>query len=181
MAHIDLDSTLVIIASGLSQIPDVRHEHEGGMNYYRLNDHKIFARLVGLTDQTIFPLMSRDWQIKVDSKDSAKFVCHTLSGLKVSNEPLFAISQDIEGFVFVETQITKHIEPDAVITDTDQRSIGRFHDLFTNIAVKSAHHTGVGTMWVNKPEVLGGNTKTLPLTQMYHIGLDTLVSSDMRA
>jgi len=44
--------TLVLMASGLSQVPYTDKEEQGGMNYYRLIDHKKFAQKIGLNCQT---------------------------------------------------------------------------------------------------------------------------------
>jgi hypothetical protein len=166
--------TLVLIVSGLSQVPFNLKESEGGMNYYRLNDHKQFAQSIGLRGE-VFPMMSRDWQYKYTSEKEREVVLSILGNMTVNNDPLFLISENTEGYIYIETAYTKGNTSEAKIYKSGE-SIGNFNDYFTNIAVKSGHHTGLGNLWISDPDaILIPNGAHIPLTSVFHIGLNALV------
>lgn len=164
--------TLVLIASGLSQVPYTDKEEQGGMNYYRLIDHKRFASKIGLSneaDYEIFPLMSRDWQIKYSSKTAREQALSILNNLKIKGEQLFNIRENLEGYIFVETNFTKGIDKGDLIVDNQGDKVAVFLEEFTNIAIKSGHHTGIGNLWVSDKNIkdycFG---KKIELTDLYH-------------
>lgn len=173
MKDVNLDDTLVLIASGLSQISDTRYEHQGGMNYYRLLDHKKFAAAIGLSPDVVFPLMSRDWQLRVKADVKAQ-VRAQLDSFRVGKDKLFSVSEDTEGYIFVETEVTKIISDSEVVYRGD-KEFGIFGDLFTRSAVKSGQHTGIGILWASKDLASMGIEKTTPLTKIFDIPVQCLV------
>lgn len=171
------EDTLVIVASGLSQVPYTEKEAEGGMNYYRLNDHTAFAEKLGLTgdDFSIFPLMSRDWQIKYNSDAARQKALYVLNDLTINGEQLFNLKENTEGYVFVETKYTRGIEDGDQIKDANGKGIANFNEIFTNIAIKSGHHVGIGNLWFSDTalqDYFFG--KKIPLTQLYTLTLEAL-------
>lgn len=168
--------TLVIIASGLSQEPYIEKEAIGGMNYYRLKDHEAFAGLVGLdASYEVFPLMSRDWQIKYQDERTRLEALRKLTGLTIKGQPLFNIKEDTEGFIFVETKFYQGNTKGEEILDANGKSVALFDDVFSNIAIKSGHHCGEGNLWLSK----GGFSPILhqhsfPLTDLHQLTLDAL-------
>ena len=170
-------TTLVIIASGLSQIPYTEKEEQGGMNYYRLNSHQEFAEKIGLNKEefTIYPLMSRDWQIKYSTEESRKKAIKILNGLKVNSKKLFNIKENTEGYIFVETEYTKGCDKGVNILNQVDEPIVDFNNVFTNIAIKSGHHSGIGNLWISDKEIKKQyEDKKIPLTDLYSIPLNVL-------
>lgn len=143
------DDTLVIVASGLSQLPYTEKEAEGGVNYYRLKDHYEFGEMLEIPRSNIFPCMSRDWQVQVDPSqvDTMK---NLFSSIVCRNKPLFTVNQTSPGYLFIETAITEPISDELVFKGS--QPLKRFSDLFTLIAVKSGHHSGMGSLWVSDKE-----------------------------
>jgi hypothetical protein len=164
---VNLSDTLVMIVSGLSQVPDTRFEAQGGMNYYRLSDHKRFASGIGVNEQEVFPLMSRDWQVRVSS-DRKLQIKSQLESFRVGSYPLFSVSEDTEGYLFIETALTRAVDAGEDIYKADS-IYGSFGDFFTNTAVKSGHHTGVGVMWASKNLSELGLTESIPLSAVFDI------------
>ncbi len=175
------EDTLIIIASGLSQIPYTEKEAQGGMNYYRLNDHQKFAESIGLnsTDYTIFPLMSRDWQIKYKTEEARQKALTILNDLSINGEKLFKVKENTEGYIFVETEYTKGCEPGVAILDKTEKSIASFNEVFTNIAIKSGHHSGIGNLWISEKNSNNKETpEKIPLTDLYDLTLETLTKKE---
>ena len=173
MRDVSFDDTLVLIVSGLSQITDTRFEHQGGMNYYRLLDHKKFAGGLGLSPEVVFPLMSRDWQLRV--KAEAKAVVRAqLDSFRIGTDKLFHVSEDTEGYLFIETEITRLISETEMIYRGD-KEFGLFQDFFTRSAVKSGKHTGVGILWSSQNLAPLGIEKTTPLTKIFDIPCQCLI------
>ena len=161
------EDTLVIVASGLTQVPYTAKEKEGGMNYYRLNDHNAFADLIGLAGEgyEVFPLMSRDWQIGYAGETERKRILETLGGLRVGDQPLFTIKENTPGFVFIETAYTRRSDGQT-ITDASGKMFGAFDQFFTNIAIKSGHHSGTGHVWMSDAAVAAAYPEgRMPLTE----------------
>lgn len=171
--------TLIVIASGLSQVPYVDKEAQGGMNYYRLNNHEAFAREIGLTEAAyrIYPLMSRDWQVAYSDQKSRRVALDLLGGLQVDDMPLFTIKENTEGYIFVETNYSRGTYPDLQITGPQLSSPIPFESVFTNIAVKSGHHSGIGSLWLSdralRSSLIG---QRVPLGELYYLTLRTLTA-----
>lgn len=169
--------TLVIILSALSQVPYTAKDHEGGMNYYRLNDHKAFSVAIGLAagNYNIFPLMSRDWQVQYHSEADRRQALSILSDLKVNGVPLFNFKENTPGFIFVETAYTKGINETTDIENSKGEVVARFQEVFTNIAIKSGHHSGIGNLWISDRTALPVRKYDLvPLSSVYNLNLTTL-------
>ena len=168
--------TLVIILSGLSQEPYTEKEKTGGMNYYRLIDHQAFAQRIGIgEDYEVYPLMSRDWQIKYPDDKCRLQALKTLDGLTVNGESLFSVKENTEGYIFIETKFCKGNSAGAMILDGDGKPVCPFQDAFSNIAIKSGHHSGQGCFWISdgsfSPLLL---EKEIPLTSVYALTLEAL-------
>lgn len=160
--------TLVILLSGLSQVPYTALEAQGGMNYYRLNNHKTFTKQIGLDDSfTVFPLMSRDWQIQYSNEIDRQKAINILRHLTINGEELFKIIEDTEGFIFIETKYTKGIKDTDYIIDKHGNKMMRFMDVFTNVAIKSGHHTGIGNLWFSEKQPNLAQGTKVPLTCLY--------------
>lgn len=164
---VDLSNTLVLIVSGLSQISDTRFEAQGGMNYYRLMDHKKFAAAIGVHETEVYPLMSRDWQIRV-ALDQRSAIKSALQSFRVGPDALFKVSEDTDGYIFVETAVTRMVSRAETIYRGENPS-GAFGDYFTRIAVKSGHHTGVGVMWASQDLSRIGIKGSIPLAKVFDI------------
>ncbi|WP_304986017.1 hypothetical protein [Coxiella-like endosymbiont] len=163
--------TLVLIVTGLSQVPFTEKENEGGMNYYRLYDHKALLKKLGLNNYRVVPLMSRDWQIEAKMQSELDQAKIRLSQLSVNNHPLFRITQNTPCSLFIETAFTKGIQEETEVRDL-KKSIGSFTNYFHNIAVKSGHHQGIGSIWSSA--TLPFDKTQIPLTTLYHFTLETL-------
>ena len=163
--------TLVLIVTGLSQVPFTEKENEGGMNYYRLYDHRALLKKLGLNNYRVFPLMSRDWQIESKTQselDQAKII---LSRLFVNNRPLFRIIQNTPCSLFIETAFTEGVQEKTEIRDL-KKPIGLFNNYFRNIAIKSGHHQGIGSIWASAN--LPFDKLQIPLTALYPFTLEAL-------
>lgn len=164
---VNLAETLVLVISGLSQVPDTRFESQGGMNYYRLIEHKKFAGIIGLPEDEVYPLMSRDWQIRAP-REKRSAIISTLESFRVGPDSLFKVSEDTEGYIFVETAVTRMVASKESIYRGDTPA-GTFGEHFTRTAVKSGHHTGTGVMWSSKDLSRIGISASLPLTKVFDI------------
>ncbi len=80
------DGYELIVATGLSQCPYDRIKY-----YYRLKNHAVFLRKIGINFLEIYPRMTRDFLVTFKSIDDAKNAQNTLSELRIAkkSEPLF--------------------------------------------------------------------------------------------
>lgn len=162
------DDTLIMIMTGLSQIPYTAREQNGGMHYFRLKNHVSFAETVGLTGSEILPLMSRDWQLRSSNEETLKKAEYILNSISVKGAKLFSLNRNSANSIFIETSIT-----DGNMLDNDielaGKKIGKFKDFFSSIAVKSGYHSGVGYLWTSHKIV---SSDTIPITKVYDIALE---------
>lgn len=171
---VSLDDTLVLIASGLTQVPFTAHDHEGGWNYYRLKDHDGFAmKALGLSKDKVFPMMSRDWQVGPFNDGLLVNIQEALAGIQIGGQPVFATSRAADNFIFIETALTRHIDSQERVT-VRGAAIGAFGEYFEKIAVKSGHHSGVGYLWSSAPLPGLANNQHIPLTVLPDIALAAL-------
>lgn len=161
--------TLLLVVSGLSQVPFTAKDSEGGMNYYRLRNHSDFTQQLGLPALGVFPLMSRDWQLR-GSDSELDLATERLKSLSVNGEPLFRVMRNQPGFLFVETALTQAVPTDACIRSVDGKYSKPFWDTFTHIAIKSGHHIGTGSVWISDPLPLL-QADSIPLTQVHDLTL----------
>ena len=171
--------TMIVVLFGLSQVPYTAQEAEGGMNYYRLNNHKDFALQVGLDDAAgVFPMMSRDWQVQYNDETARQHILSVLGGLTVNGQPLFKINESTAGFIYVETAYTRGVASNPDILDAKGVAVAKFNEVFTNIAIKSGHHTGIGNLWISEPNLAPDGTK-VPLTSIYNFTVEGLTQKTL--
>ncbi len=166
---------LVIIATGLSQVPYTIAESQGGENYYRLLHHQRLLTQLDLADCRALPLMSRDWQVVADNKKALDRAKEALAHLKIMGKNLFRIEKNTDNSLFIETAVTQHINPDESIIFKNNHDLGAFKKFFRKTAIKSGHHCGRGSLWLSQAPKNINNTESLPITQLYSLTLNALV------
>lgn len=166
------EDTLIIILSGLSQVPYTEKEPEGGMNYYRLNNHQNFVKTLGFSGKA-YPMMSRDWQYHYTSIQDKDDFLKMVSRLIINDEALFKVSEHTEGYLYIETAYTKGFSDNDMVLRDNYPWI-RFSEFFTNIAIKSGHHTGIGNLWISDPSAISISGDSIPLKEVYSLGLQAL-------
>jgi len=167
------NDVLLLITSAFSQEAYVDKENQGGMNYYRLNDHHEFVRSIGLMGLNVYPMMSRDWQVDVTRAADLDRVSSILSSIKLSDEALFKLSINSNNSLFIETAITRAVREDELIT-SQGTTLGKFNEIFTNIAIKSGHHRTEGSLWLSR-DIEGFELKNRdPITALYPLTLAAL-------
>ncbi|MES2203893.1 MAG: hypothetical protein V4496_01605 [Pseudomonadota bacterium] len=165
--------TLIILLSGLSQAPYTKHEDVGGMNYYRLNDHKSFAKLLRLAGD-VFPMMSRSWQYRYIDDHDRKRAIEILSNSRVNGKKLFDLEETTAGYLYIDTIYMDEVSSDAEIHCGNNMSLGRFNDFFTHIAIKSGHHIGLGNLWISDKEMMKEFADKMPLSEVFAFTLRAL-------
>jgi hypothetical protein len=166
--------TLVVVLTGLSQVPYLKHEELGGMHYYRLRDHKRFLQVLELDNIDVWPLMSRDWQISSSNSAALENAYRVLSQLTVKGLKLFSISRNSPESYFIETSVTDGTIYDTPIFQGNGKPAGMFKDWFKSIAIKSGYHNGTGSLWVSQPVLRAEQIPSMPLTDVFHLGVDAL-------
>ena len=148
-------------------------ESQGGMNYYRLNNHHVFLASLGISGVTAYPMMSRDWQVTVSDSSLLENVSLLLSQITVGGESLFEISQNNQESLFISTAITRKVELNEVV-ELGGKKLDLFYNLFTNIAIKSGHHISKGSLWVSQEIENSLLYDGMPITSLFELNLNAL-------
>jgi hypothetical protein len=125
----------------------------------------------------VFPLMSRDWQLRCSTTSDFDHAWRTLAALHVSNEKLFRLESNGQNQIFLETAITRGLEPNALIEGANGPPIP-FRDVFSCIAVKSGHHYDKGSVWLSIPKSSWTPPAKMPVWNLYNIAIEALLGPE---
>lgn len=169
------DDVALIIATAFTQEPYTQMEYQGGMNYYRLINHQELLCMLNLGHYTAFPMMSRDWQVDVNTTSHLDLVADALNGLTLAGENLFSVKKNTNSSLFVYTLVTRKVNQDEIIYYKD-KFFASFYDLFVNIAIKSGHHISTGSLWVSNliDDSCLNKKESVPVSRLFDISLATL-------
>jgi hypothetical protein len=106
------DSYELIVATGLSQCP-----YDNIKFYYRLKDHAIFLKKIGINFLETYPRMTRDFLITFESINDAKKAHNILSELRLSekSEPIFGEIENRGDKLFVTLTYPNEIVADDIL------------------------------------------------------------------
>jgi hypothetical protein len=167
------EDVALIIATAFTQEPYTDMEHQGGMNYYRLNNHDDFLNSFNIQGLDAYPMMSRDWQIGAINESDLVNIKSILEDITVNSEKVFSININGPLSIFISTAITRKVNKGEEVFYKD-KSLGAFYSLFTNIAIKSGHHIADGTLWCSKNIPTEFLYDGMPVTQLYSVNLKAL-------
>jgi hypothetical protein len=151
-------NTELIVSTGLSQVP-----YDKVKFYYRLTDHAAFLNGLGLKFGSVFPRMTRDFEVFFDDiNDLEKFVefcksaTHISSGLK-----LFGDLDIRKNSVFCSLIFPEEIKSGEKVTS----SCGTIEDLSEHVnfvAIKNGMHQAKGFVFASE-------NIELPITEGFHV------------
>jgi len=128
----------VMIATGLHQDP-----YPTELFYYRLVDHASFLRRLGISFDSVLPLMSRDFTISFATQSACEAAAQLLSAVQAPNgTPMFSVDNRGET-LFVMLTYPREISPGFVPTLNGQ-SLWDIHPEVAFVALKNGDHNGTG-------------------------------------
>lgn len=145
-------STIVVLATGLSQQPCLKYENSGGKEFYRPENPAELFDFAGFTGNPEFaPVMSEQFRLLFQLGAQASGASKALLELRLGDRPvMLARAQGNE--VFAGCTIFERVPPDSIIVN-GKGVARRFYDLFYNCnLVKSGMHHPDGIFWISMPE-----------------------------
>jgi hypothetical protein len=133
----------VIVATALSQEP-----YPSPIYYYRIKDHAVFLRSLGIDFSEVLPRMSRDFLVTFDplaDTAASTSLLHCAATLRAcrdeSGAPLFEVDER-EGSLFVTLIYPNEIKiGQRFLLPRDEKSL---HSDVVFVAIKNGHHLPVG-------------------------------------
>jgi hypothetical protein len=136
--------------------------------YWRLKNHEVFLKSLGLKFSSIVPLMSRDFLVKCSNEIEAAEFKDELEAIKTPDgDNLFTCDKRIDD-VFVELTYDHDIQENFKFVNKGQT----FSNMFENVAfvaIKNGEHTGVGYYLDTKNPINKDQELTFPLRDVFHM------------
>lgn len=162
----------LIAATGLTQVPYDRVKF-----YYRLKDHEIFLRRLGLAFKQALPRMTRDFLVECDSRDEADRAAKCLAGVRTLSDGV-AIFDDIDhrgNSLFVTLTYPHEITPGFKVRTWDGQEFDLYEEV-AFVAIKNGMHSGRGFSFfvgdvARQAPAAGAHIKALHNAILSHFGL----------
>ena len=139
-----LPNTEFILATGLSQKP-----YEKLKFYYRLKNHKLFLKNMGVDFIDVIPRMTRDFLITFNSVEEAKIAEKKIKSVLVdSNIRLFDQVDNRGKDIFVVLTYPDEISDKSTINMCEKNVL--LKDMVTFVAIKNGEHQSKGFAFFSK-------------------------------
>ena len=128
------------ISTGLRQVP-----YRDKIFYYRLKDHSMFLKKIGLKFQKVLPRMSRDFEIIFDNNSDLNNSKKILENI-FSNKNNFRIFNEIDkrrNSLFVTLTYSNEIKKDEYLNINNDLKLNFFNEV-TFVAIKNGMHDTKG-------------------------------------
>ncbi len=138
--YVGNDDFRIILATGLTQLPSKELEY-----YYRLNNHDLFFRNIGLKFKKIYPRMSRDFLVEFhNDKDRDEFF-NKIFDLKLNKQIFFGTIDKRDKSLFISLTYDKEIlRKDYLIFNNKEINIFK---LVSFVSLKNGIHNQKGFLY----------------------------------
>ena len=139
----------LILATGLSQQPYLKHESKGGQNFYRLKNLEGMLEELGISYEMVLPVMAHQFQIRFKDDFETEKAGNILKGPKYQGKDVFWFDQNDPKTLSLICQVTTDVPENGKIGNygSSSRSI-EFYKLFYRLPeMKSGFHHPDGVLW----------------------------------
>ena len=158
-----LNNVRLIVAVGLRQIP-----YEKPAFYWRLKDHKVFLKKIGIKFKKVHPRMTRDFLIEFDNEEELVSAQLMLSKIKsINGDVIFGIVDNRGKDLFVSLTYSNDVS-DSFKIFLDTKEFKSFKNDLNFVAIKNGHHDSLGYYLdtSRNNQVLDQN---IPIENIFHI------------
>lgn len=139
-----LSSAEFILATGLSQKP-----YEKLKFYYRLKDHKLFLKNIGVNFVDVIPRMTRDFLVTFNSVEEAKIAEQKIASILVDSKIRLFNQIDNRGKdIFVVLTYPHEVSEKSSINVLNKNIL--LKDMVTFVAIKNGEHQSKGYAFFSK-------------------------------
>jgi len=163
---LNLNNTRLIIAVAIKQIP-----YEDPVFYWRLKNHEVFLRKLGIKFRKIQPRMSIDFLVEFSSEKDLIFAEKALLNVKSSKGDLiFSEVNKVKEGLFVSLTFSGEIHDDFNIFLNDKK-YENFENDVVFVAIKNGHHDGLG-YYLDTSRKPGELKANMPLKNIFSFIMD---------
>jgi len=131
-------SPRLMLATGLHQDP-----YPTELYYYRLVDHASFLKRLGISFESVLPLMSRDFTVSFGSAQASRDAAQMLQDVRAPDGiPVFSVDNRGSS-LFAMLTYPKEIRP-GFVPSLNGRVLWDIHGDVTFVALKNGEHNGTG-------------------------------------
>jgi len=168
------DGATLVLATALSQQPNLRYESIGGKFAYRPHEFRALLSFVGVpADTSVEPVMTHQAWLSCRDETQARQCERALLGLQMNGEPIMSASR-VGSRIYFDCKLISQVPEESVMTARD-RTVP-FHRYFASLGqVVNARHHPDGALWIHSPHARHGvQTRKLNLAEVSKILLDRL-------
>jgi hypothetical protein len=139
----------LVIATGLSQQPFLKHEGLGGQRFYKPRNFAALLELAGVHPRRIEPLMAHQYMLRFGDMGEKSQAVELISGIQCEGSAVFSIQSNDDKSICVSNASKVVVSPEAKITLGGASRIEKsFGELFYLIdETKSGGHHPEGVLW----------------------------------
>lgn len=140
----------ILISTGLSQVP-----YDTLKFYYRLKNHQLFLKKIGINFAKVLPRMTRDFEIMFDNEENLKDAKIILKNIKLkkNNLNIFKEIEERKKSLFVVLTFPYEVKKDDVII-IDQNLELNFYNELVFVAIKNGMHNSKGYVFYSSSKDL---------------------------
>ena len=142
--------TRLVFATALSQQPYLKYEHIGGHNFYRPRSIEQLFDQLGLSAQSLQPVMTHQFLAQFRDEDEARKARQVLESLVLDGKPVFGFDDGEPGSLYFGNLVRTVIAPDSVLKSSAKPDfrIGFFDWFYKIEGLKSGRHHPDGCLWI---------------------------------
>src|SRR3954468_7761395 len=144
------ESATVVLATALSQQPNLRYENIGGKFVYRPRDFRALLDLRGIPQETsVEPVMTHQAWLTCRDEAQAAQCAAALLGLEMNGQPIMSASR-VANRIYFDCKLISEVPEESVMSFRGKAMPFQRYFAFLGQVVNARHHPD-GALWIRSP------------------------------
>src|SRR3954469_13331995 len=148
--EIGAERTTVVLATALSQQPNLRYEKIGGKFVYRPRDFRTLLDLLGIPKETtVEPVMTHQAWLTCRDEAQAAQCANALLALEMNGQPIMSASR-VANRIYFDCKLISEVPEESVMSFRGKAMPFQRYFAFLGQVVNARHHPD-GALWIRSP------------------------------